>query len=417
MSTEIRLSVGRLEVDWGRNFNFADHSQLFQPCDLAEVPYYWRTGNHVYRDGEEDFEYEITTEMGEGLSKPIEHVVERLELLGYSMNYARREFEYVCRMTRVDTERFSFEQLAEALATVDVAAVSADYGDEGRYARFFRYVLFDKLGLEDLVDDPQYVQGDAGEGMENLSAYTLLRLVAENPSARNLPVIWHFADVEEDEGWPRREDIVRPVDLENRFLIVTEGSSDEKAIGHALNLLKPHVADFFYFVNMGEGYPFTGTGNLHNFTKGLIAISVQNNVVVLYDNDAEGVLGFGKTVGLNVPDNMRVLRLPDLEEFREFKTVGPSGEEYADINGRAAAIECYLDVGPEAVVRWKNYKKELNAYHGELVRKGDAMRSFLRRSAVGEDYDFSKISAVLKAIFSECAAMRESARFAKFEVS
>ena len=183
--------------------------------------------------------------------------------------------------------------------------------------------------------------------MENLSAYTILRLVAQNPLARGLPVSWQFADVE-DEGWARRDEFIRPVDQENRFLIVAEGSSDATIIRHALKLLKPHVADFFDFVDMNEGYPFTGTGNLYNFTKGLISISVQNNVVILYDNDAEGVFSFNRTVKLNVPNNMRILKLPDLPVFRDFETIGPSGAHRADINGRAAAIECYLDAGPRA---------------------------------------------------------------------
>ncbi len=39
--------------------------------------------------------------------------------------------------------------------------------------------------------------------MENLSAYTILRLLAENPSAKGLPVNWQFADVERG-GWARR---------------------------------------------------------------------------------------------------------------------------------------------------------------------------------------------------------------------
>ena len=416
MSTEILLSVGRLEMDWGKNFNYSDHSQLFQLCDLREVPYYYRTGNHTYREGEEDFEYETTTKLREGLAKPIEHVVERLNLLGYTMKHARQEFEYVCRMTRVDSEKLSFEQFAEALGTVDVASVSADYGDEGRYGRFFRYVLFYKLGLDNLVDDAEYVRNVTGEALENLSASTILRLVAANPAARGLPVIWHFADFEEDEGWPRREDIVRPVHQEDRFLVVTEGSSDAEVLRRALDLLKPHLADFFYFVDMSEGYPFTGTGNLHRFTKGLGSIEIQNNIVILYDNDAEGVLGFKKTVDLNLPENIRVLKLPDLGEFEQFRTLGPAGPAYADINGRAAAIECYLDVGPEAVVRWTNYKKELDCYHGELLGKRAAMLSFLRQAGVGGNYDFSKIAAVLETVLSECAAMRESARLAKFEV-
>jgi hypothetical protein len=101
------------------------------------------------------------------------------------------------------------------------------------------------------------------------------------------------------------------------------------------------------------------TVDLHNFTKGLVTISVQNKVLIVYNNDAEGTSSFNRTANLSIPKNMRVLKLPDLPEFKNFNTVGPSGEHRADINGRGAAIECYLDIGPSAIVRWNNYNKEL----------------------------------------------------------
>ena len=416
MGSMIHLSVGRLEIDWGKNAGFVDHSQLFQPCDLAQVPYYYVDEDDPYNEDGGEFEYNLVTEFKDGLSKPLDQVVERIDLLGYTMNHARRDFEYVSRLTGFDTDKFSFEQLAESLTTVDVKSISADYGDGESFGKFFRRCLFDKIGLERIVDDPEYVRFHAGEGMENLSAYTILRLVAQNPFAGGLPVNWQFTDVEEG-GWTRRDAFIRPVDQENRFLIVTEGSSDATIVRHALNLLKPHVADFFDFVDMDKGYPFTGTGNLYNFTKGLIGISVQNNIVILYDNDAEGVFSFNRTVKLNVPGNMRILKLPDLPEFRHFEAIGPSGAHRADINGRAAAIECYLDFGPGAAVRWKNYHKELGVYQGELVGKGDVMRAFLAQSKANADYDFSRIAAVVDMIVSECTAIRESARLAELEAS
>lgn len=417
MGSMIHLSVGRLEIDWGKNAGFADHSQLFQPCDLAPVPYYYVDEDQPDKDGGGEYEYNLITVMKDGLSKPLDQVMERIDLLGYTMNHARREFEYLSRLNNFDTDNFSFEQLAEAFATVDVTAISADYGEGEDFRKFFRRYLFDQLELERIVEDPEYVRFDAGEGIENLSAYTILQLVAQNPLARGLPVSWHFADVEEG-GWARRDDFMRSVNQENRFLIVTEGSSDAKIIRHALNLLKPHVADFFDFVDMNEGYPFTGTGSLYNFTKGLISISIQNNVIILYDNDAEGVSSFNRTVKLNVPGNMRILKLPDLPEFRDFKTIGPSGAHCADINGGAAEIECYLDGGPEgATVRWNNYHKELGVYHGELVGKGNVMKAFLAQSKVNEEYDFSRIAVVVDMIVSECTALRESARLADLEVS
>ena len=248
--------------------------------------------------------------------------------------------------------------------------------------------------------------------MENLSAYTILRLVTQNPSAEGLTVNWNFCDGEEEDWW-EREKVIRPVDRENRLLIVTEGSSDASIIKHALNLLKPHVADFFDFVDMGQGYPFTGTGNLYNFTKGLIGISVQNNVVILYDNDAEGVFNFNRTANLNVPRNMRILKLPDLPEFRDFEATGPSGTHRADINGKAAAIECYLDCDSETAVQWTNYHKDLGVYQGERIDKREAMKRFLAQIEVNAAYDFTRISAVVDMIIKECTDMREYMRVAE----
>ena len=409
MDPMIILSVGHLEIDWNRNNFSSDHSQLFQSSDLSSVPYYYADPHQPYR--EDTDECNLIAFHKEGLSKRLDHVIDRVNLLGNTVNAARREYEYSASLHGLDRQHLSFDQLAEALATVNVNAISADYGEGESFGKFFRRYVFDKIGLAAIVDDPDYVQFNAGECLEQLSVCTILQLLAQNPCAQSLPLTWQFGDMESEE-WAQRDQFVRPVDPKNRFLIVTEGSSDANVLSHAFRLLKPHIADFFDFVDMNEGYPFTGTGNLYNFTKGLISISVQNNVVILYDNDAEGVFSFNRTAKLNVPNNMRVLKLPDLPEFRTFCTVGPSGEHRADINGCAAAIECYLDVGPTATVRWSNFNKELSVYHGALIGKRHVAKAFFAQSSVTESYDFSKIAAVLNLIVSECTAMREAARIA-----
>ena len=76
---------------------------------------------------------------------------------------------------------------------------------------------------------------------------------------------------------------------------MTEGSSDVAIIRKAFRLPKPHIADFFDFVDMQEGYPFPGTGKCVPIVQGLISIRVLNNVLVVYDNDAEGVANFHRT--------------------------------------------------------------------------------------------------------------------------
>ena len=405
----INLSVGHLEIDWCKSHMFSNHSQFFQPSDLTQVPYYYVDENELDENGDN-----LITEFKDGLSKPLVQVIDRVNLLGYTSRYAHQEFEFVSRLHGLDCGKFRFDDLAGSLARVDVQSISADYGEGEGFGRFFRRHIFDRLGFEDAVDDPHYVKFSAGEAMENLSASTILQLVTQNPLARSLPVSWQFADLE-SEGLAERDECVKPLDPSDRFLVVTEGSSDARIIEHALSLLKPHIADFFYFVDMDEGYPFTGTGNLFNFTKGLVSISIQNNVVIVYDNDAEGVSKFNRAVKLHMPDNLRVLKLPDLPELEKFNTVGPSGESISDINGCAASIECYLDGGPSATVQWNNFNKFLGVYHGELLGKRDIMKNFLCQSVVGENYDFSKIGRIVEMIVSECVAMRESARLASLE--
>jgi hypothetical protein len=408
MGSMIHLAVGRLEIDWGKNSGFTDHSPLFQQTDLAQVPYYYVDES---RGQKENGSYHLVTEYKDGMSKPLSLVVDRINLLGYTLKYSRREFEFLSHLNHFDAQAFSFDDLARALEAVDVEAVSADYGEgEEDFGKFFRRYMLERLGIDLEV---KYSWG-LSEGMENLSAYTVLQLLARNPLAATLPVTWQFADVE-DGGWARRSEFVKPLEQSNRFLIVTEGSSDAGIIKHALKILTPHIADFFDFVDMGEGYPFSGTGNLFNFAKGLISIAIQNNVIVIYDNDAEGVYNFNRTSRLNIPTNMRVLKLPDLPEFKNFDTIGTSGRHCADINGRAAAIECYLDTGTSPVVRWNNFQKDLGVYHGELVAKREVMNRFYEVKDVQASYNFSRIKAVLEMIISECAAMRERAVIAEIE--
>ncbi|WGJ14700.1 HEPN/Toprim-associated domain-containing protein [Methylocapsa sp. D3K7] len=409
MGSMIHLAVGRLEIDWGKNSGFTDHSPLFQPTDLARVPYYYvNEEGKTYIDSTGQERYELFAELKDGMSKPLAEVIDRIELLGHTLQHCEREFKYLSEFNSFDDQRFTFEELKLALVSIDVNAISADYGEMGEdFGKFFRRQLCDRLGLDAIAKDPGYARYDCSEGMENLSAYSVLRLLALNPKALNLPVTWQFADIENG-GWADRRVFVRPLDQSNRFLIVTEGSSDAKIIQHAFKLLKPHIPDFFNFVDMEEGYPFSGTGNLFRFLQGLFSISIRNNVVVIYDNDAEGVANYERSCALNVPANMLILKLPNSPAFAEFDTLGPNGRYKANINGCAAAIECYLDLGAMPLVRWTSFNSRTDTYQGELINKTEYMRSFLDQRERVQGYDYSRIEAVLDMIINNCVHMREA---------
>jgi hypothetical protein len=87
--------------------------------------------------------------------------------------------------------------------------------------------------------------------------------------------------------------------------------------------------------------------------------------------------------------------------------VGPSGNYLADINGKGAAIECYLDLEKNGEVRWNNFNKSINAYQGELIAKDIYKRTFLDQKVRLETYDYRKIEAVLDMIIKTAMKMKE----------
>ena len=106
---------------------------------------------------------------------------------------------------------------------------------------------------------------------------------------------------------------------------------------------------------------------------------------------------------------MLILKLPDNPFFAEFDTIGPNGRHKADINGCAAAIECYLDFGALPLVRWTSFNTRTDSYQGELINKADYARDFLDQRERVEGYDYSRITAVLDMIITNCVRMREAA--------
>lgn len=412
----IHLTLGRMELDWGKNSGFQDHSALFRPNDLTEIPYYYAASDDddpanahlpLIRKSE-TFSYRLITEMKEGYAAPVSVVARRLLLLGYTDDYCRQEFEALREIGYANHD-FDFDELKAILAEADFSQVAIVDGlGSTDLPAFLRDVVLPARG--DDSEQRLRLAGSHDGDVDGLSAYSLIRILAANPTARNLAVTWQFADVANG-GWAPREHFTAPVRQRSRFLIVTEGSTDVQIIRHAVALLTPDLADFFDFVDMRENYPFPGTGNLYNFVRGLISIRIQNNIVVIFDNDAEGVFNWERSTKLNRLENMRIVRLPDREQFRAFRTAGPTGEHLADINGKAAAIECYLDVGPTPVVRWTSYDHRRDCYQGHIVAKEELTKAFLAQTSILPSYDYSGLEAILAMLLQECASISEAEAF------
>lgn len=398
MGSLITLSVGRLEVDWGRNNLFINHSKLFLPSDNQRAI--------IMDEHEQDDE--------PAYSRPLSSVVRRLELLGYNLEHCRNSYEGLADTMPSEYEDVdvTFDQFAKALASVRVGKVRLPPPDEG-------YDL-GQFTLDNILKDPEftkrlpqfkdYLRTEA-TFFENIDPYVILRLLAENRRNLSEEVVWRYRDVVEG-GWVGEDKLYEGLETGDRYLVVTEGKSDSVILKKSLGLLYPDIADFFTFIDMSENYPFTGTGNLTNFCQGLARIRIQNKVLVVFDNDTAGNAAYQKVKALHLPPNMRVALLPPLPDFESFPTLGPSGPNTENINGKAVAIELFLDLSHGStttpMVRWTSYDNKFDCYQGELVGKDSFARDFIKRASVGPDYNLTKLRWLWDHLVEQCTVAGKS---------
>lgn len=391
MGSYIRLGVGKLELDLGKNYGFRDYSALFQQSDKKDIPYFYADDIIEYKPG---------------YSRVLSSVKRRLELIGYSLNRLSEIHtrEIAAVPNYYDPVTIDFATMLELFSNINISDYEIKL--EGRDYSLGEYAA------EVILNNPSFSalkihfnnmsDSDAGTFFENLDPLYILRLLMENPANLTMNLEWRTQDII-DGGYYTEEEVFPELSDSETFLIVTEGSSDLFVIKRTLELMFPDIMDFFSFVDMHENYPFTGTGNLYKFCQGLTSIRIQNKILVIFDNDVEGNLSYQKTINLKLPRNMKIMKLPNLEEFTNFKTIGPSGETYGDINGTAVAIECFLDFnGLKPRVRWTDHRKEPGVYQGSLENKDAYIRKFKKARADSGNYDFSKLKILVEKIFKMC---------------
>lgn len=417
MSTPITLSVGGIDLTYNTGYMGMDHGMLYQESDRLyldrdslDVDSFARTDEHL-RQRDLCF------------CRTLGSMVSRLELLGYTMAVVKSEYE---KHVSIDNElfggfqarpeRLTFDQFVEFIKTHAVRDLSNEYVSDydaqhaqgrGRFAAD-PSVPFLPSGEFDNDLGGYSERSHFGSLIAFLSPYATLRILAENPTNRTLDVIWDYGNFV-DAGWAKNEDFVAGARRTQTFLIATEGTSDIHILKHGLSLLRPDMEDFFRFIDNKERHPFSGTASLAKFAEGLVRIDVHNQVIFLFDNDAEGIEAFQSLERLTFPVNMGAMVLPDHEALRDFPAKGPGGVVNADINGCAAAIECYLDLNlkgrPPAQITWTNYKHSLGTYQGSLDHKETYSKAFYKTTASAIEsgaYDASKLRAVIDSLYEQC---------------
>ena len=231
MGSLITLSVGRLEVDWGKNNFFMNHSKLFLPSDNRRVV--------NLCDNEEDKDEPA-------YSRPLSSVVCRLELLGFNLDHCRQLYEELAAAMPDAYEEVdvTFDRFAKALASVKVGKVRLPKPDDGYDLGEFTFdnILKDAEFKKRLPQVKDYSRTEA-TFFENIHPYVILRLLAENQRNLGEDVVWRYHDAVEG-GWVEKEELYEGLEDADRHLIVTEGKSDSSILKRSLGLLYPDIADF-----------------------------------------------------------------------------------------------------------------------------------------------------------------------------
>lgn len=197
------------------------------------------------------------------------------------------------------------------------------------------------------------------------------------------------------------------------MIVLTEGTSDCRALRGAIEVLYPHLGDFFSFMDFRTHKAAGSAGELVKLIKAFAAAGVANRTIAIFDNDAAAQDARRALRGVSLPDRIAVLALPDIELLRCYPTVGPEPTAGTDVNGRAGSIELYFgrDVltrsdGSLRPVRWGQFLGKVNAYQGVVEDKEELAELFALKVAraklvppTPDDPNWAEMRSIFKMIF------------------
>ena len=398
MGSEITLGINRIEIDRGMNEFFRNHSRLFYKNEI-KMEYYYYADN--YKEKKLAF------------SKKLSKVKLRLELLGYILKNVKNKYINHCNWYKeYYSEKYflNFDQFSEIIKSINLNKTKFRYIHGHKHYYDFSEYFEDYIKDIPIFKNRINLKDSLREFFERLDPYIILRLIIENPNNLNQKLIWRYSDILEA-GYIKENELYEDLIISDKYLIITEGTSDLFIIRKNIKLFYPEIFGFVEFIDMDKNYPFTGSGNLFNFIQGLAKIYSKHKILIIFDNDAEGTEKYEQCKKLNIPQDIKIMKLPNLKEFNNFDTIGPTGFKKSNINGLAVSIECFLDlkygVDQKPRIRWTNFKKKINKYQGALENKEIYTKLFKKIKTGNENYNFSKLKILTDYIINKCIEMNE----------
>lgn len=197
-----------------------------------------------------------------------------------------------------------------------------------------------------------------------------------------------------------------------KTIVLTEGTFDSYVISRTIELLYPHMAKIYSFIDFEKAKVEGSCSYLTHYLKAFIGAKIENRIIALYDNDTAGLAEMKFLESIKIPNNIRIMHLPNLDLCKSYPTIGPSKNEDADINGRACSIEHFLGIdiltenGSLLPIMWTSYNYKLKNYQGVITKKEDIQKQFERKlddahkHGISKNDDWNELKLLLNYIFN-----------------
>jgi len=404
---------------------------LFTEDDFADVPHSHWTDNWIYEQGDERlekmpcFQYQST----------VGALIERLELLGYSMGEANKAWNAGVQKTikiAQDYEEYYQQADVDGEGGSSAGRLSSSGFWKAHYSTFtlpvwmtlMSQIISEKLkplykqederGKKLKEENPQlhYILSGFGSsayefGFPSYNFDLALRAMLE-PLDHNAQVV---LDCSALVGWVD-EDFYRC--LPPKAVVLTEGTSDQRIIEHSLRLLFPHLYGYFSFPDFEATNLPGSAGQLITIIKAFVATGIRHKTIALFDNDAAGHDALRVLSSLQLPEEIRISVLPYLDFATSYPTIGPQGSMDGDINGVACSIELYLgkDILQDAngvyyPVQFSSYVPAVKRWQGAITQKQTIQErywSFMKDVSndlkLASDHDWDGMKLILNLLFA-----------------
>jgi hypothetical protein len=370
---------------------------------------------------------------------PASVIRDRLNIMGFTLQDAKRTFEEsmpgqedeqasiaeIPIGTRQDTstsgrlESYTFEEWLSAVRRIQREGIGYREA-EALPVTAPNLLIREILGVR---DDSAFFAADEDSncGFPLADLRVLLRAILEVTGDEHevildytSPVVGGYYSVDDEICTTALATLRHQYVLNERILVLTEGRFDSHVLGRTLRLLYPHLHEYYSFMDFGSSRLPGGCAELTKAAKAFIGASIANRLVALFDNDTAGCEASKDLRLVGIPENMRVMTLPDLALAKQYPTIGPQGDQTMDVNGLACSLELFfgetvLRDASRALtpVRWTGYNSKLGKYQGEISNKSALCRSYLKvlrnaeRSAeASERVDWIPMRTLFRSLFA-----------------